>query len=217
VSVAFLWSTLGACLAPLVAAAAERVPQVELAAAQITFLDVLPGLRRRDTDLAIVRPLREPHELVERVLRREPSVIAVSEAHPFADQDAIGLEQLNGEPMVALQRALVPAAYDAALAGARSRGLRPNIVQHARSPSEALALVSAGIGLYWLPGSAATAFPGVTYRELSGVPSALVLAHRPVLTPVVQTIIDLAVDLFSDTRAASNDARSGLETLALAP
>jgi DNA-binding transcriptional LysR family regulator len=217
VSVAFLWSTLGACLAPLVAAAAERLPDVELAVAQVAFLEILPGLRRGDADLAVVRPLREPHELIERVLRREPSVIAVWETHPLADQDAVALEQLQSEPMVALQRALVPAPYDAALASARARGLEPNIVQHARSPSEALALVSAGIGLYKLPSSAATPFPGVTYREVSDTPSALVLVHRPAPAPAVQAVVDLALDIFSDTAGASNDTAPDLETAALAP
>jgi DNA-binding transcriptional LysR family regulator len=217
VSVAFLWSTLGACLAPLVAAAAERLPDVELAVAQVAFLEILPGLRRGDADLAVARPLHEPHELIERVLRREPSVIAVWDTHPFADQDAIALDQLQGEPMVALQRALVPAAYDAALASARARGLEPNIVQHARSPSEALALVSAGIGLYKLPSSAAAPFPGVTYREVSDTPSTLVLVYRPAPTAAVQAIVDLALDIFSDTVSASNDTPADLETAALAP
>ena len=168
VSVGFLWSTLSAFLPQLVAAAAERHPDIELSVSQLVFLEMLPALRRGDVDLVIGRSAREESDIVEETLRREPSVLAMPEGHPFTRQDTLRLAQLDGEPMIAFSRALVPSAYDASVAAARERGVEIRIVQHARSAGEALALVSAGLGVYRLPASAVAPYTGVTYREIRG-------------------------------------------------
>ncbi|MGB8877558.1 MAG: LysR substrate-binding domain-containing protein, partial [Solirubrobacteraceae bacterium] len=148
VSVGFLWSTLSAFLPQLVAAAGERHRDIELSVSQLVFLEMLPSLRRGDVDLVIGRSAREASDIVEETLRREPSVLAMPEGHPFTRQDTLRLAQLDGEPMIAFSRALVPSAYDASVAAARERGVEIRIVQHARSAGEALALVSAGLGVY---------------------------------------------------------------------
>jgi DNA-binding transcriptional LysR family regulator len=212
VSVGFLWSTLSAFLPQLVAAAAERHRDIELSVSQLVFLEMLPALRRGDVDLVIGRSPQEETEIVEETLRREPSVLAIPEGHRFARQDTLRLAQLGGEPMIALSRALVPSAYDASVAAARERGVEIRIVQHARSPSEALALVSAGFGVYRLPASAVTAYPRVTYREIEDAPARVVLLRRPAPpAPAVGAIAALARELFTDAPDASNDAALGLE------
>ncbi|HTX09764.1 MAG TPA: LysR family transcriptional regulator [Solirubrobacteraceae bacterium] len=212
VSVGFLWSTLSAFLPQLVAAAADRHRDIELSVSQLVFLEMLPALRRGDVDLIIGRSPREDTEIVEETLRREPSVLAIPEGHPFARQDTVRLSELDREPMIAFNRALVPRAYDASIAAARERGVEIRIVQHARSASEALALVSAGLGVYRLPASAVAPYPGVTYRELEDAPARVVLLRRPSPPPpAVAAIAVLAHDLFGDASDASNDAALGLE------
>lgn len=212
VSVGFLWSTLSAFLPQLVAAAAERHPDIELSVSQLVFLEMLPALRRGDVDLVIGRSAREESDIVEETLRREPSVLAMPEGHPFTRQDTLRLAQLDGEPMIAFSRALVPSAYDASVAAARERGVEIRIVQHARSAGEALALVSAGLGVYRLPASAVAPYTGVTYREIEDAPARVVLLRRPApLPPAVAAIAALAHDLFTDAPNASNDAATGLE------
>jgi DNA-binding transcriptional LysR family regulator len=212
VSVGFLWSTLSAFLPPLVAAAAERHHDIELSVSQLVFLEMLPSLRSGDVDLVIGRSAREESDIVEETLRREPSVLAMPEGHPFTRQDTLSLAQLDGEPMIAFSRALVASAYDASLAAARERGVEIRIVQHARSAGEALALVSAGLGVYRLPASAVAPYPGVTYREIEDAPARVVLLRRPAPPPpAVAAIAALARDLFTDTPGASNDAATGLE------
>ncbi len=212
VSVGFLWSTLSAFLPQLVAAAAERHPDIELSVSQLVFLEMLPALRRGDVDLVIGRSAREESDIVEETLRREPSVLAMPEGHPFTRQDTLRLAQLDGEPMIAFSRALVPSAYDASVAAARERGVEIRIVQHARSAGEALALVSAGLGVYRLPASAVAPYTGVTYREIEDAPARVVLLRRPAPPPpAVAAIAALAHDLFTDAPNASNDAATGLE------
>ncbi|MGH2886443.1 MAG: LysR family substrate-binding domain-containing protein, partial [Solirubrobacteraceae bacterium] len=212
VVVGFVWSTLGAHVAPLVAAAAERYPEIELSVCQLRFVEIVPALRRGDVDLAIVRSLFEETEMVEVTLRREPSVLAVPADHPLASTDTLTLAQLDELPMVALQRDLAPTAFDAVTAAAAERGVRLRIVQQTRSPSEALALVSAGIGVYRLPSSAALPHRGIVDREIEDAPSRLVLVRRPEPpAPAVSAIAALAHGVFNDADGASNNGARALE------
>jgi DNA-binding transcriptional LysR family regulator len=206
VAVAFVWSTLGAYLPRLVAAAGERHPEIELAVSQITFLEILGALRRGDVDLVVGRRIWQESEMVERTVRREPSVIALPEGHGLTGLERVPLSALDGEPMVALHRSLLPRAYDGMIAAARERGCELRIVQHARSAAEALALVAAGVGIYRLPLSAAPPHPGVIYRELEETPSRVVLIHHPAPSRAARTIAELAAALFSDASEASNDS-----------
>jgi DNA-binding transcriptional LysR family regulator len=212
VPVGFLASTLTRFLPPLVAAVAERRCDIELAVSQLSFLEVLPALRRGDVDVVIGRSLREATDVIEEVIRWEPSVMAIPERHRLAELDVVRLAQLDGEPMIAFHRSLVPSAYDASLAVARERGVEPRIVQHVRSAGEALALVSAGLGVYRMPASAAPPYPGVVYRVLEDTPTRLVLLRRPEpAPPAVAAVVELAHELFGDARDASNDAAPVLE------
>jgi DNA-binding transcriptional LysR family regulator len=212
VAVAFVWSTLSEFLPRLVAAAAERHRQIELSVSQLAYMEILPALRRGDVDLVITRRLWEQHEMVELTLMHEPSVVAVPERHDLAREASIPIARLQGEPMIALNRALAPRAYDAVLDAARARGIEFRIVQHVRSATEALALVSAGIGVYRMPASATQPHPGVVFVEIADASSRVVLVRRPAPPPApVAAIEELARSLFNDARDASNDVADGLE------
>jgi DNA-binding transcriptional LysR family regulator len=214
VAVGFVWSTLGAYLAPLVAAAPERHPDIELSVSQKRFAEIVPALRRGDVDLVVGRTVHERAEMIEVLLRREPAYLAVAAAHPFAARASLRWAELDGEPMIALARALAPSLFDAVLRAARERGFEPHIAREARSPAEALALVSAGLGVYRLPSSAAPAHPGIVYRELEDVPSRLVMLRRPEPpSPAVAAVARLIQDLYSDARDASDDELRGLEPI----
>jgi len=212
VAVGFVWSTLGAYLAPLVAAAPERHPDIELAVSQKRFVEIVPALRRGDVDLVVSRTLLERGEMIEVLLRHEPSFVAVPAAHPFATRPTIRWTDLDGEPMIALAPALAPSLFDAVLVKARERGFEPHIVREAQSPAEALALVSAGLGVYRLPSSAAPPHPGIVYCELEDLPSRLVMLRRPEPPSLaVAAVAQLIEDLFSDVSDASDDGAQGLE------
>ena len=150
--------------------------------------------------------------MIETLLRREPSFLAVPASHRFAGRAAVSWDELDGEPMIALARALAPSLFDAVVRVARDRGFDPNIAREAQSPAEALALVSAGLGIYRLPSSAAPPHPGIVYCELEDVPSRLVLLRRPdPPSPPVTAVASLIQDLFSDVSDASHDDSESLE------
>ena len=212
VAVGFVWSTLPAHLPRLVAAAPRRHRDIELSVSQKHFVEIVPALRRLDVDLVISRTLMEPGEMISQTLRHEPSVVAVPAGHPFAGRAALALADLEGQPIIALARMLAPALYDAVIDASRARGMDPWIAREARSPAEALALVSAGLGLYRLPLNAAPPHAGVIYVELIDAPSRLVLLRRPEpMTPAVASIAALVEELFSDALDASHNGLPGLD------
>jgi DNA-binding transcriptional LysR family regulator len=221
VSVAFLWSTLNGYLAPLVAAAAERHPEIELSVSQLRFIEIPDALRRREVDLVITRPTLGRTELVISRLNVEPTVIALPEGHPLAAHDTVTHDQLDGQPFVTLARETIPTAYDAVRARLRDEGIVPCAHRTASTPSEALALVAAGLGIYYrMPRSAAVAQAGVVYRELDAIGMSTLLVRRPEPPgPAVAAIAALAQELFAqpnDADHASHDARSALERRAAA-
>jgi DNA-binding transcriptional LysR family regulator len=213
VAVGFVWSTLRGYLPGLVAAAGERHPEIELSVAQLHYLEIVPSLRRGDVDLTITRRVHEDNEMVARELRREPSLLAVPEAHPLAAETQVDIGALHGLPLIALRRQLVGAAFDAVLSRLQNQGIAPRIVHEARSPTEALALVSAGLGVYQLPANAVTPHAGVVYRRLRDTVSRIVLLRRPEPAPApVAAIARLAEELFVDAPNAWSDVLDGLET-----
>lgn len=213
VSVGFVWSTLPAYLPALVAGAAARHPQVELTVSQQRITDIVPMLRRGDVDLVITRGHLGECEMIVQTLNAEPGVVAIPESHPLALRQTVEEADLDGEPFITLARETIPLSFDLVRARLEERGIRPSEYRAASSPPEALALVAAGLGIYYrMPLTAAMPQTGVVFREVRDAPMRTLLARRPEPPPpAVAAIAALAQELFSDVPGASNHALIGLE------
>ena len=83
-----------------------------------------------------------------RVLFDEPYVLAVPEAHRFAQRDSVNLSDLRGEPFIV--RARCDRYHDVSDA-LDSRGITLNVMYKTDQDDRALALVAAGVGLALFP------------------------------------------------------------------
>lgn len=213
VTVGFVWSTLSGYLAPLVSAAGDNRRRIDLSVSHLRFTDLVPALRRGDVDLLITRALGVETEFVFEELNREPSVVAVPERHPLARLDALDRRDLVGEPLITLGPDVIPGLFEIGRERLLAQGIVPSATRHAGSPSEALALVAANMGIYYhLPISAMLPHAGVVYRELRGVTVRTLLARRPEpASPAVKAVAQLIRELFSDAHDASDDAAGRLE------
>jgi DNA-binding transcriptional LysR family regulator len=213
VSVGFVWSTLPAYLPALVAAAGARHPQVELTVSQMRLADIVGTLRRGDVDLVITRGHLGESEMIVETLNAEPSVVAIPAAHPLARREVIDQADLHGEPLISLSRETIPYSFDIVRARLEEQGIRPSEYRPASSPPEALALVAAGLGIYYrMPITAAMPQSGVVFREVRDVPMRTLLARRPEPPPpAIGAVIALAVALFNDVPSASNHALTDVE------
>jgi DNA-binding transcriptional LysR family regulator len=105
------------------------------------------------------------------VALQEDMVIALPEGHPLAARRALRLSQLAAEPLVMFPRGIAASLYDAVLGTYQTQGLTPPITQEAIQMQTIVNLVSAGMGLAWVPAAMMQLQrSGVVYRPLQGRP-----------------------------------------------
>ena len=101
----------------------------------------------------------------------EPLVMALPAGHPLAARRVLDFATVAGEPLVIFPRVIAPSLFDAVLGFYRARGFTPRIAQEAIQMQTIVNLVSAGIGVAWVPASLMQLQrPGVVYRPLKGAP-----------------------------------------------
>ncbi len=129
---------------------------------------------------------------------REPLVLALPESHPLAARRSLPFVQVASEPLVIFPRAIAPSLYDAVLGFYREQGVTPRIAQEAIQMQTIVNLVSAGIGVAWVPAALMQLQrPGVVYRPLAGAPlqCETSLVWREPAPPVVRRFVEHVVAL----------------------
>lgn len=151
----------------------ENNPQVVLELVEATGDVQVSALDRGDIDAGLMlhSPGFAPPHLRHVPVLREPMVLALPEHHPLAAAKRLGLRQVLTQPLVIFPRRIVPSLYDAVFALYHGAGQLPQVAQEAIQMQTIVNLVSAGMGLAWVPESV-TQFrrAGVVYRRLPGLP-----------------------------------------------
>ena len=157
---------------------------------QIRRSELAAAIRRGDVDFAIARPVSDAPDLVQTQIAEEGVVAAVADSHPLARRESIANADLDGLPLVLLERQIWPDVYDELLATLREQGVRPSGLHHASAPTAALAMVAAGHGVFRMGASAAVPWQGVTFVPIEDARVPVILVRRPGPTrPVVAAAI----------------------------
>jgi DNA-binding transcriptional LysR family regulator len=123
----------------------------------------------------------------------EPMWLALPEGHPAAARKTLRDRDMAGAPLLIFPRAVTPSLYDAILANQRARGLTPEVAQEAIQMQTLVNLVSAGLGVAWVPETVTRLQrPGVVYRRVAGEPvmAETSLVWREPAAPVVQRFVE---------------------------
>jgi DNA-binding transcriptional LysR family regulator len=97
----------------------------------------------------------------------EPLVLALPEATPLAAAARLSMKALLAEPLVIFPRAIAPSLYDAVIAFYSRHAASPVIAQEAIQMQTIVNLVSAGLGVAWVPASMTQLQrAGVVYRRV---------------------------------------------------
>ena len=119
-----------------------------------------------DAGLMLLAGGLAPPGLAHERVASEPLALALPQAHPLAAQAAPALGSVLAEPLVIFPRHIAPSLYDAVMGLYQAHGVAPRIVQQAIQMQTIVNLVSAGLGLAWVPQSVRLfQRPGVVYRR----------------------------------------------------
>jgi DNA-binding transcriptional LysR family regulator len=119
----------------------------------LTSLLILDGLRAGRMSVGIVRgPVAEPGRLASVPLARVPvDHVVVPPDHRLARQDMVFARDLDGEPVLVVERADAPTAHDEIESYCTSQGAQPRWVPHGAIQVErVLDMVALGTGIGWL-------------------------------------------------------------------
>ena len=146
----------------------ERHPLVQLELLEATGDVQLELLARGEADAGLMlhSPGFAPEGLSHDVVATEPLVLALPQRHRLARFDIPPLAEVLSEPIVLFPRRILPSVYDALIALYHAAGQPPKLAQEAIQMQTIVNLVSAGLGLAWVPQSV-TQFQrsGVVYRH----------------------------------------------------
>lgn len=163
-------STVGFALLPQwVRAFREIYPKVQLDLLEATGDLQLQGLERGEMDAGFMlhAPGFAPAGLAHLLITQEPLVLALPERHRLATRPALALADVLSEPLVIFPRRIVPSLFDAIFARYHAAGCLPVVAQEAIQMQTIVNLVSAGLGVAWVPDSVRQfQRSGVVYREV---------------------------------------------------
>ena len=164
-------STVGFDLLPRwVMAFRTQNPKVQLELIEATGDVQLLAFERGEIDAGFMlhSPGFAPPGLACRRIAGNPLLIALPAQSDLASRDQLLLQDLLNQPLVIFPRRILPSLYDAIFATYHACGSLPSVAQEAIQMQTIVNLVSAGLGIAWVPDSVRQfQRPGVVYRKVS--------------------------------------------------
>jgi DNA-binding transcriptional LysR family regulator len=128
-------------------------PQVAVRPSAFTSLRIFKDLRDGRLTVGLVHPpVPYPDMLKSRLLARVPfDHVAVPQTHPLAQQSVVEATDLEGQPVLLVEREEAPTYHDETLAYCAALDVRPVWVAHPATQVERmLDMVAVGSGIGWL-------------------------------------------------------------------
>jgi DNA-binding transcriptional LysR family regulator len=148
----------------------EAFADIELTLREATLDVQLREFEQNDLDAGFIihAPGAQPPGFACLKISSEAMVLALSAEEALAGAPSLEAAAVLTQPLVIFPREIAPSLFDALLAFYRQHGFSPNIVQQAIQMQTIVNLVSAGIGVAWVPASVmAFQRAGVVYRPLA--------------------------------------------------
>ena len=129
----------------------------------------LQALARGEIDAGFLlhAPGFAPPGLAHLRIADEPLVLALPESHPLAGLEQVSLADVLAAPLVMFPRRILPSLHDALFGVYHVGGVLPQVAQEAIQMQTIVNLVSAGLGVAWVPDSVRQfQRSGVVYRSV---------------------------------------------------
>lgn len=148
----------------------ERHPGVQLELIEATADVQLDAFARGAIDggFMLHAPGGAPAHLEHLAVDREALLLALPERHPLATARRLELVELMQAPLVIFPRHIAPSLHDAIFATYQQAAQTPQVAQEAVQMQTIVNLVSAGLGVAWVPASVRQfQRSGVVYRKFA--------------------------------------------------
>ncbi|EAO2686789.1 LysR family transcriptional regulator [Salmonella enterica] len=182
VNISFVASAVYAFLPMVVARGKERYPHIDISLKEMTTGEQFEALRLRQSDIGLVRAPSALTGVSSEILVSEPFVLAVPRQHELATLSDITIAHLDKQPFIMYALSTWQPFYELLTGMFRSNNIQPDYVQYIGSTLTILSLVNAGMGMAFVPESAARIlFDDIVYRHITlpaGIESLLYLAWR---------------------------------------
>jgi DNA-binding transcriptional LysR family regulator len=177
-AIGFVSSAAYNVLPPILQRFRQAVPGVVLELQELTTNQQLQLLRQGKIDVGFVRPPVD--QLVDqisgemklgiqsKIIFQEPLIVALSTAHPLAQQSTVEVRSLQFEPFILFPRHLAPGLHDPIISLCQQAGFSPQVVQEAIQMQTIVSLVAAEMGVAIVPSSLQNLQRrGVVYKPFS--------------------------------------------------
>jgi DNA-binding transcriptional LysR family regulator len=153
------------------------------------------GLLAGTLDLGLLRPPVRERELTVEVVRREPLVAVLPEAHRLAGDETVPLEELAAEPFVVYPSHFRSVVHDAVEETCAAHGFLPRVALEVSETATLVSFVAAGLGVSLVPESVRhMTVHGAVYRPLAREAAAVELAvawRRSDASPVLARALEI--------------------------
>ncbi|HEY1823935.1 MAG TPA: LysR family transcriptional regulator [Trebonia sp.] len=131
--------------------------------------DQVAALLEGTLDLGFLRPPVRSPGLDVRILRREPLIAVLPEAHPMSSQSKVKLADLRDEPFITYPSHNRSVVYEAVMEACQQSGFAPARVHEVGETSTLVSFVAAGLGVALVPASVRhLQITGARYLPLAG-------------------------------------------------
>jgi len=166
-AVGFFEQTAYTLLPPILRTFQENFPGVEVQLRWFPVIEQVQALMRGEIDIAFVRPVVDLEGVSREMLLKEPFVLAVPSTHAFAGQDAVSIDECAGERIINYTQSLAPDYHAGINLACAKAGFVPKADLEVGQVYTALGLVSAGVGVAFVPSSVQRLrFENLVYKPL---------------------------------------------------
>jgi DNA-binding transcriptional LysR family regulator len=148
-----------------------HLPQIGVSLFEMDSAQQEDALREGRIDVGIMQrpPADADRWLAIEEVYRDTLILALPQGHRLARKPRIAMEDLRPEAFVLLFRSADPELWDSIIARCRAADFSPRVIQEAGAWHTLAGVVSAGVGVAFVPRSLALIKrPGVVYRPVRG-------------------------------------------------
>lgn len=210
-AIGFVSSAAYNVLPPILQKFRQAVPGVTLELQELTTNQQLQLLQQGKIDVGFVRPPVDQivDQIVDqvseeinlgiqsKVIFQEPLIVALSTAHPLAQQETVKVRSLQFEPFIFFPRHLAPGLHDPIISLCQQAGFSPQVVQEAIQMQTIVSLVAAEMGVAIVPSSLQNLQRrGVVYKPFADlVPTVeIALIWQSPSSPTVENFLQTCLD-----------------------